>query len=80
MRKFMAIVTLAGVSGLMAGCCFDPCAPCCPAPVYRSPCCPVPSGGIAGTPGAAKAAPAGGPSAPAPSCGSACGGGGKSCG
>ena len=71
MKTFIAVAALVGVAGLFAGCCNDPCAPCCPAPVYQSPCCPAPSGGIAGTPGGAPAAK--------PAADKSCGGG-KSCG
>ena len=76
MKNFIAVAALVGVAGLFAGCCNDPCSPCCPTPVYQSPCCPAPSGGISGTPGKAAPTPAGVGSGP----GQSCGGGGKSCG
>jgi hypothetical protein len=73
MKKFSAVAVLLSAVGFLAGCCGNPCSPCCPEPVYQSPCCPAPSGGISGAP-AGKASGGGGGGA------AACGAGGKACG
>lgn len=76
MKKALAIIAIIGAAGLMAGCSALGCGcepdPCCE-PVYVSPCCPAPSGGIAGTPGAAAPAADAGAAGGGGSCGSSCG-------
>ena len=87
MRKFAALSALLCAVGFMAGCCGDPCSPCCPEPVYQSPCCPAPSGSITAGPagGVARSYDGGyvapmGPASSGGGTGQACGAGGKACG
>jgi hypothetical protein len=80
MRKFAALSALLCAVGFMAGCCGDPCSPCCPEPVYQSPCCPAPSGSISAAPWGGGGGNATWSGATGGGSSAACGADGKSCG
>jgi hypothetical protein len=81
MKRFGAILALVLAAGVFTGCLGNPCNPCAPNPC--DPCRPNPCDPCRPNPCdpcAPQARPAPPPTGTAPAWGTACGGGGKSCG